>query len=223
MAFTGSTSTHVDKALGEFDAGDQAVLGQVVDVRDRDGLLRFISSLNEEWGSVSALVYSAGISPKRDGERVPVGEIDMDEWNDVLTVNLTGALLCVQAVLPGMVERKSGRIVMIGSMAARAVPRFAGASYVASKAGLAGLARSIAVEYGASGITANTVSPGNVASNMTGDAHSPQNQAAAARIPVGRIGLPEDFAGVVAFLCSREAAFINGVTIDVTGGEAVTP
>lgn len=121
-----------------------------------------------------------------------------------------------------MMAQKHGRIVMIGSIAARAVPQIAGAAYVASKSGLAGLTRAIAAEYATYGITANNVSPGNIVSNMTGDANSPANLKAATRIPVGRIGQPSDIANMVSYLCSDAASFINGSTFDVTGGEYMT-
>lgn len=223
VAFAGTTDTSVGAARAEVSAMTPQPVGYVLDVRDRSRILEVIEAVASEHGWISTLVYCAGISPKIDGVRRAVEDIPLDEWDDVLAVNLTGALISVQAVLPAMKERRFGRIVMIGSIAARTLPRFAGASYVASKSGLAGLARSIAVEYGAFGITANTIAPGNVASTMTGGAESAQNLEAVTRIPLGRIGVPADIAGMVGFVCSDEAGFINGATIDVAGGEIMTP
>ncbi len=201
---------------------DAQCLARAVDLRVSAQIPQYFDDVAAALGSVSVLINNAGISPKVDGRRVPFHQVTQDEWQDVLAVNLTGAMLCTQAVLPGMLERRFGRVIMIGSSAARTLPRFAGSAYVASKAALSGLTRSLAGEYGAYGITANTVAPGNVASGMTGDPGSTQNREAASRIPLGRVGEPPDIAGIVAFLCSREAAFINGATIDATGGEYVT-
>ncbi len=222
VAYFGVSAEHLQETERALEAPRDA-FGALVDVRDPRQIGAFFDNAADRFGDISALVYATGISPKKDGRRVPLHHIEAAEWANVLSVNLTGALLCCQCALPGMIERRHGRIVMIGSIAARAAPRFAGASYVASKAGLAGLTRVLAAEYAADGISANTVSPGNVATAMTGDITSPQNQEAARRIPAGRLGMPEDLAGIVTFLCSWEAGYINGATIDVTGAEYVAP
>jgi 3-oxoacyl-[acyl-carrier protein] reductase len=120
-----------------------------------------------------------------------------------------------------MVDARHGRIVLVGSLAARTLPRIAGAAYVASKSGLAGLARCLVSEYSRYGVTANTVCPGRILSEMTGPAASPTNQAALDRIPVGRLGQPKDVARVVEFLVRPDSDFINGAIVDVNGGEFV--
>lgn len=224
VAYCGSSQDRVEASLEMLTEGRERgqIFAAAVDVRDHGSLRTFMDDVQNKWGTVSALVYSAGYSPKRDGLRIPVHETALDEWHDVFAVNLTGALIACSHLLPGMIERNHGRIIFIGSVAARTLPRFPGAPYVASKAGLAGLCRSIATEYGRFGITCNNVSPGNVATNMTGGGLSNQNIESAKRIPVGRIGLPEDFGALTAFLCTQTAGFINGATIDVTGGEYVT-
>lgn len=224
VGFFGSGPARVSEARAQLRAqgfGDDKVFARAVDLRSPGDIDGFFAAFACELGPAGALINNAGISPKDAGKRVPIHRTALQQWNDVLAVNLTGAFLCSQCVLPGMLETGFGRIVMIGSIAARALPRFAGAAYVASKAGLAGLTRSLAAEYGARGITANTVSPGNIATPMTGDPQSAQNRAAVAQIPVGRIGMPGDLAGIVVFLCSEEAGFINGATVDVAGGEYV--
>ncbi|MCG8360817.1 MAG: SDR family oxidoreductase [Kiloniellales bacterium] len=220
VGFLGSGSERVAAARASLLAAGhppERMLTQAVDLRAPEAIRAFFDA----FGAPGALVNNAGISPKEDGKRVPLHRTALDQWQDVLSVNLTGAFLCCQIVLPAMCAARYGRIVNVGSLAARALPRFAGAAYVASKAGLAGLTRALAAEYGALGITANTVAPGNIATGMTGDPQSAQNRAAVERIPAGRIGEPDDLAGIVAFLCSEEAAFINGATVDVTGGEYV--
>ena len=153
----------------------------------------------------------------------PNTEVPLAEWNDVLAVNLTGAMVCCQAVLPGMASRRQGRIVFIGSLAGRTTPRIAGASYSASKSGLTGLMRAIVSEHSAAGVTANTICPGRILTEMAGDPRLPANQAALARIPCGRFGQPDDVARLVSFLIADDADFINGATIDLNGGEFVAP
>lgn len=196
---------------------------QAVDLRDKQKLESFLREYRRKFGVVGSLVHSAGISPKQNGKRIPLHLITPALWHEVMNVNLTSAFLCAQSVLPEMMEANYGRIVMIGSIAARARPGFAGSAYVASKAGLSGLARSIAAEYASFGITANTVAPGNIATEMTGGKDSLQNIAASMNIPAGRIGVPDDLSGLIAFLCTEEASFINGATIDVTGAEYISP
>ncbi|HIC81920.1 MAG TPA: SDR family oxidoreductase [Kiloniellaceae bacterium] len=222
VGFFGSDAGRVEAArTGLLSAGvlESELFAQAVDLRCAPAIQGFFGDLERRLGPASILVNNAGISPKEAGRRIPAHETPLTQWQDVMAVNLTGAFLSSQQVLPGMKAAGYGRIVMIGSIAARAWPRFAGAAYVASKAGLAGLTRSLAAEYGGLGITTNTVAPGNIATGMTGDPDSSQNQAVLQQIPAGRIGLPKDLPGIVAFLCSEEAGFINGATIDVTGGE----
>jgi 3-oxoacyl-[acyl-carrier protein] reductase len=206
------------------DAPAERLHGGEVDLRDADAVRAFFAAVTQRWQAPAALVCNAGFSPKRpEGGRTPLAEIALAEWHDVLAVNLTGALLCCQSVLPAMVAQGFGRIVLIGSVAGRGMPRIAGASYVASKSALAGLARSIVSEYSRHGITANTVCPGRVLTEMAGAADSPANRDALARIPAGRLGEPGDVARVVAFLLRPDSGFVNGAVIDVNGGELTPP
>lgn len=223
VAFVGSSQTKLDEALAELPKDSDRLWGLTVDMRENDEIAEFITKVKAKWGPVSTLVYSAGVSPKRDGVRIPIHETSMEQWDEVMQINLTGALTCCQHVLPEMMTQQFGRIVFIGSVAGRTLSRFAGSAYVASKAGLSGLGRAIAGEYGQYGITCNMVSPGNVATKMTGGPNSKQNIESAARIPVGRIGVPEDFGALTVYLCSDQSGFINGATIDVTGGEYMFP
>lgn len=199
--------------------GKDAVLAETVDLRQADAVERFFEKVRTTWSSPTVLVCNAGFSPKRDGQSLTFDAISLEEWNDVLAVNLTGAMLCCQLAAPKMAASGFGRIVLIGSIAGRAMPRLAGASYVASKAALAGMAKSLVSEYSSHGVTINIVAPGNVLTDMMAPPDSPAYQAALARIPSGRIGRPEDIAALVAFLASERAEFINGAIIDVNGGE----
>lgn len=225
VAFFSQDAHRVDDARKPLEAiyGTERVLAGAVDLRAADHVKAFVALVQATWGGVDALIANAGFSPKSPSGRMPLQDIDLAEWQDVLSVNLTGAMLCCQAVLPGMVARKRGRIVFIGSVAGRTLPRIAGASYVASKSALVGLMRSIVSEYAASGITANTICPGRILSEMTGDASSPNNVAALARIPSGRLGTPDDIARAVSFFAADDAGFVNGAILDVNGGEFLPP
>ena len=197
-----------------------ATHSDVVDLRDHDAVNAFFGDTARRLGAVTALVSNAAfVPPKRPDGRVPLAEVTQAEWQDVLAVNLTGALVCVQCVLPGMVANGHGRIVLVGSVAGRTTSTVAGVSYIASKSALAGLARSIVGEYSKHGITANTVCPGRVLTPMTGAPDSPANIAAARLIPAGRLGQPDDIARVIDMLVQPESGFINGAIIDVNGGE----
>ncbi|MDX0481922.1 SDR family oxidoreductase [Sinorhizobium medicae] len=199
--------------------GVDNVLAEIVDLRQPEALVRFFEKVSTTWGSPAVLVCNAGFSPKHGGQRLAFDAIPLAEWNDVLAVNLTGAMLCCQLAAPAMAAERFGRIVFISSVAGRALPRIAGTSYVASKAALSGLARSLVSEYGPRGVTINTIAPGRILTEMTGPEDSPTNQAALTRIPSGRLGHPEDIAAVVTFLASEKAGFVNGAIIDVNGGE----
>jgi 3-oxoacyl-[acyl-carrier protein] reductase len=199
------------------------VLSRTVDLREPPTVVSFLSDVEQSWGRIDALICNAGYSPKGPSGRTPLTGIPLAEWNDVLAVNLTGAMICCQAVLPGMASRRWGRIILIGSLAGRTTPRIAGASYAASKSGLTGLMRTIVSEHSAGGVTANTICPGRILTEMAGDPRTPANQEALARIPCGRFGRPEDVARLVSFLIADDADFINGATIDLNGGEFVAP
>jgi|TARA_A100001391_G_scaffold37386_1_gene20517 3-oxoacyl-[acyl-carrier protein] reductase len=217
------SAPHVAKAddmlTSEF--GSERILARQVDLRDAAGVPAFFTSVEERWGAIDTLVCNAGYSPKRQSGRVPFAEIEASEWQQVLAINLTGTMRCCQLALPGMKANGFGRIVMIGSVAGRTLPRIAGASYTASKAGVSGLARALVADTWGDGITINTVAPGRILTEMTGPQDSPANKSALERIPVGRLGQPEDVARTVAFLVSEDAGFINGSVIDVNGGEFV--
>ncbi|CAH1656264.1 MULTISPECIES: 3-oxoacyl-ACP reductase FabG [unclassified Chelatococcus] len=221
VALFSQQRTHVESAretlAGRF--GDDGLFADTLDLREPAAITGFFTAVSARFKRIDALVCNAGFSPKGPVGRTPLGEIPLAEWNDVLSVNLTGAMLCCQAVLPGMVERRHGRIILIGSIAGRTAPRIAGASYVASKAALTGLARSIVSEYSEYGITANTICPGRILTEMTGQSSSPANQSALSRIPARRLGLPEDIARAVVFLSAPEAGFVNGAVLDINGGE----
>lgn len=210
-----------ERILREDPGFDSRLLSGVADLRDHASVRGFFERVRSELGPIAGLICNAGYSPKGPGGRVPLAQIDLDEWNEVIAINQTGALLCCQLSLPDMVEAGSGRIVFIGSLAGRTMPRIAGGSYVASKSALPGLARAIVSEYSSAGVTANTVCPGRILTEMTGNSDTPNNLSALERIPIGRLGRPADVARVVEFLVRDDSDFVNGAIIDVNGGEFV--
>lgn len=221
VAFFGQNPDHVESARNRLVRrfGAHRILARCVDLALPKEISSFFREVEAHWQPVDTLVCNAGISPKGENGATPFLTLDLAEWNRVLAVNLTGTMLCCQAVLPAMLERGFGRIVLIGSIAGRTVPRVAGTAYVVSKAGLAGLCRSLLASCAGSGVTVNMIAPGCILTEMTGPADSETNRAALGRIPVGRLGDVGDIAAVTGFLASRDAGFINGAIVDVNGGE----
>ena len=189
-----------------------------LDVSDEAAVAELPRLLGGLWDRLGVLVNNAGVSPKAEGRARRVRDMPADEWRRVLDVNLTGAFLVSRACIPPLAARRWGRVVMIASQAARTKSRIAGAHYAASKSGLLGLARSLAVELGPEGVTVNSVAPGRIDTPMARGAAPGTNEAFLADIPLGRTGSPEEVADVVAFLASDAASYLNGATIDVGGG-----
>jgi 3-oxoacyl-[acyl-carrier protein] reductase len=140
-----------------------------------------------------------------------------DDWDTVIATNLTGAFLAIQQVLQGMMRERWGRIINISSVVGE-MGNAGQANYVASKAGLIGLTKSIAQEMGSRNITVNAVAPGFVETGMTHSLSEELKAKMLANIPLKRIGRPEDVAAAVRFLASDEAGYITGHVLDVNGG-----
>ncbi|MDX5361647.1 MAG: SDR family oxidoreductase [Alphaproteobacteria bacterium] len=191
---------------------------RVADVSLDAEVERLVADTAARFGSLDILVNNAGISPKHEGRTAPVADMDPAEWRRVLDVNLTGAFLCARACIPHMRKVGWGRIVNIASQAGRTRSDIAGAHYAASKAGMIGLARTLAGEVGRDGITVNSIAPGRIMTPMAAEAGAAVNEAYLTRIPVARLGTVEDIAGAVAYLASDEAGFVTGVAFDVNGG-----
>ncbi|HVE87622.1 MAG TPA: SDR family NAD(P)-dependent oxidoreductase [Myxococcales bacterium] len=195
------------------EAGSRAA-GACFDVADPSAVRAGISQLTSSLGrGVDVLVNNAGLVTNI----APVAEMAFDAWQRELSVNLTGAFNCIQAVLPGMVERKFGRIVNISSIAAwSGLARQVG--YSATKAGLLGLTRTVALEHARHGITCNAVLPGLIATERVGAMPEEIRDRALRQIPARRLGDPAEIAAAVRFLASGEAAYLNGAEVPVDGG-----
>ena len=214
------------------DASESALAGLRADLDPQGGSLQIMHcdvTEPDDWkriaGAVEAtpetpavLVNNAGISPKRDGQKIPGDEVPLDEWTSVLSVNLTGPFLGIQALVPHMKNTSFGRIVNMSSLAGRDGGRLGGVHYAATKTGLLGLTRSFARELAPYGITVNAIAPGRIDAGMAAGVSDAVNQNYLSRIPVGRLGHASDVAQAVQYLAAAENGFVTGVTIDVTGG-----
>jgi 3-oxoacyl-[acyl-carrier protein] reductase len=182
------------------------------DVADAPSVADAVASAAAEHGPVEVLVCSAGIT--RDGLMLRMPEHD---WDNVLDTNLRGSWLAARAVLPAMAKARYGRLLFVSS-AVGAVGQAGQANYAASKAGLVGLARSLAREYAGRGITANVLAPGLVETEMAGALTDQQRDAIVERTPLGRAASVEEVAAVAAFLTSDAASYVTGAVVPVDGG-----
>lgn len=184
-----------------------------VDLRDPLDTRRAVDAAVEELGGVDVLVNCAGIF-----QHIPLLEITVDDWDRVLDINARATLLTMQAVAPVMLAARGGTIVNIASMAAK-LGGGGEAHYAASKAAVVALTRAGAQEWGCHGIRVNAVCPGYVLTDMGADTRSDADVAAwSAKSPLGRLGMPEDVAGVTHFLASPAGGYLTGQAINVTGG-----
>lgn len=208
----------VEETAASIVAQGHAARAIRLDVADEAAIAALPQMLGDWWDRLGVVVNNAGISPKVDGRKRMVEEIPLEEWQRVLAVNLTGPFLLSRQAIPLLKTRGWGRIVMMTSQAAHVPSTITGAYYGTSKAGLMGFARNLAAELGPFGITVNSVAPGRIMSDMVAGAAPGMNEAFLQRIPLGRLGEPEEVAEVVHFLASDAAAYLTGTTIDVGGG-----
>jgi 3-oxoacyl-[acyl-carrier protein] reductase len=202
-----------EQAVAEITAAGGEALAFPMDVTRRDQIQDVVDQVLLRWGRIDVLVNNAGIY-----EVLPFEEITEAQWDRLLAVNLKGAFLCCQAVVPAMKGQGSGRIVNIASSAGKTGGTLAGAHYSVSKAGLICLAKQLARELGSFGITVNAVAPGRIDTPMIHIASEQENEDFVRRTPLGRLGTAEDVANAVLFLASDGASFITGEIVDVNGG-----
>jgi 3-oxoacyl-[acyl-carrier protein] reductase len=183
-----------------------------LDVTSAESVKEGFAKVLKDKGRVDVLINNAGIA--RDGLAVRMKQSD---WELVMKLNLEGAFLCSQQVLPGMMRNRWGRIVNMASVVGQA-GSVGQANYAASKAGLIGFTKALAQEMGSRSITVNAIAPGYVATDMTKDLPEELKQKMLSQIPLGRMGKPEDIAGVVKFLVSEDASYITGQVLAVNGG-----
>jgi 3-oxoacyl-[acyl-carrier protein] reductase len=202
------------------DAGAQAIaarlgdngVGLELNVAEAESVAHCLAQVTELAGAPLVLVNNAGIT--KDNLLMRMSEA---EWTDVIDTNLSGAFRVAKPVLRGMLKARWGRIVNVGSVVGRLGNPGQG-NYVASKAGLEGFTRSLAMEVASRGVTVNAVAPGFIQTDMTDALTQEQTKAMVNRIPLGRMGEAEEIAATVGFLCSDQAGYITGQTLHVNGG-----
>ncbi|MBV7506959.1 SDR family NAD(P)-dependent oxidoreductase [Neobacillus pocheonensis] len=199
------------------DLGVEALPIQL-DVSDQKGVESVAKVIKDTFGRLDILVNGAGISPKGENGRVPVENMDVEEWHRVININLHGAFYTSQAAVKLMKENQSGHIVNIASQAGRSYSAVTGAHYAVSKAGLISLTRQMAGELGPSGIYVNAVAPGRIDTPMIKDVAEEVNRQIINNIPLRRLGTPEEVANTILFLVTPQSSYLTGVVIDINGG-----
>jgi 3-oxoacyl-[acyl-carrier protein] reductase len=205
-----ATSEAGAKAISEYLADNG--MGKVLNVADAESIKTVLDEITEQHGGIDILINNAGIT--RDNLLLRMKD---DEWQDIIDTNLTAIFKLSKAVLRGMMKKRYGRIVNVGSVVG-STGNAGQANYAAAKAGVIGFSKSMAREVASRGITVNVVAPGFIDTDMTKSLTDEQKAAILSDIPANRLGLPEEIASAVAFLASNEAAYITGETLHVNGG-----
>lgn len=182
------------------------------DVSDPASVKEMFKAIKKELGGVSVLINNAGIT--RDNLLMRMKE---DDWNAVISINLSSVFNCTKEAIRGMAKAQWGRIISLSSVVAL-IGNPGQANYTAAKAGIIGFTKTIAREYGSRGITANAVAPGFIESEMTAVLPTEVRESMLNQVALGRPGTPEDVARVVAFLASEEAGYVSGQVLAVDGG-----
>lgn len=183
-----------------------------LDLASQESIKAGFAKVSAEFGRIEVLVNNAGMTKDNLALRMKA-----DDWNLVLQTNLSGAFFCIQQVISPMMKERWGRIINIASVVGQS-GNPGQANYVASKAGLLGLTKSLAQELASRNITVNAVAPGFIETDMTNVLKDEQKARITQAIPMGRIGRAEEVAAAVRFLASDEASYITGNVIDVNGG-----
>ncbi len=194
------------KALGPEASFEQ------VDVASTTAVSNWVEGVFDKYGQIDVLVNNAGIT--RDSLIMRMKE---EDWDAVISVNLKSAFNCIKAVSKIMVKQRSGRIINLASVVG-VMGNVGQANYVASKAGMIGLTKTVAKELGARGITVNAVAPGFIETDMTAVLSDKVKAFMLSMVPLQRAGTPQDVADAITFLASDQAAYITGQVVHVTGG-----
>jgi len=204
-----------DQARTEAKRLGHGAFAEKMNVADIGSVTSAITATIDRLGRLDILVNNAGIH----GPSVPISQLTDEDWYNVLAVDLTGVFYCCRAVIPHMRDRKYGRIVNVSSIAGKegnpnAIP------YSSAKAGVIGLTKALAKEVARDGILVNAVTPAVIDTDILKQVSPQHVEYMVSRIPIGRVGQPEEVAALVAWLCSEECSFSTGAVFDISGGRA---
>lgn len=203
-----------EAAAEQLRAAGSACLATATDVSDESQVEALMARVDIELGPVEILVNNAGISLP-----APVEETSIESWERVMAVNLRAAFVCAKHAFPRMKRAGWGRVVNIASFAGKRATLFGNnASYSASKAGVIGLTRALALEGAAHGVTVNGIAPGIVETTLLAALTAEQRQRLAGLVPLGRLAKPEEVAALVRYLVSDDAAYVTGEVVNINGG-----
>lgn len=220
IAFNCRSREHMEKALEAYRAKGIAAKGYLCDVTDETQVGEMIGDIREHMGAVDILVNNAGII-----KRIPMTEMTVEDFRQVIDIDLNAAFIVSKAVLPDMIERRQGKIINVCSMMSE-LGRETVSAYAAAKGGLKMLTRNIASEYGGYNIQCNGIGPGYIATPQTAPLREPQADGSRhpfdsfiiSKTPAARWGTPEDLMGPALFLASAASDFVNGQILYVDGG-----
>ena len=218
VAITSTTADRIEARAAELRGDGAEVSAHVADLTDRGQAFDLVAAARAAHGPIDVLVNAAGmVQTGTEAVSAPFAELEPDELQRELEITLKTAFHTTQAALPGMAERRYGRIVMVSSVTGPLVTAPGGAAYATAKAAMDGMMRSIALEYGRLGITANSVAPGWIATASS----TPNELEAARHTPVGRPGTSDEVAGLIAYLASEAAGYVTGQSIVIDGGNVI--
>ncbi len=213
----------LDQVVGAIRAAGGSAHGLVADALDAAQVTATVKKVVDEHGRIDILVNAVGGSTILTKPAAHVDELTLDDWQRMLHFNLTGTFLFCNAVAPVMKRQRGGKIVNLSSIAGRGLSPSSSSAYAAAKGGIIAFTRKLSFELGPFGVTVNAIAPSLTLSprlRPRWDRMSEEDRAReSARVPLGRVALPEDQARVICFLASSDADFVTGVTIDVTGGQ----
>ena len=212
-----ATSDHGAKKIEEsLKISQQKGVGLVLNVKDRTSIETLISNIEENYGDIDILINNAGVT--KDNLLMKMKE---EDWDEVINTNLKSVFKLSQSLIRKMIKNRYGRIINISS-----VVGYSGnagqTNYAASKSGISGFTKSLAQEVGSRGVTVNCIAPGFIDTEMTQSLPDDHKNQLLSKIPLGKLGTPEDIANAVSFLVSDKANYITGETIHINGGMLMT-
>jgi 3-oxoacyl-[acyl-carrier protein] reductase len=216
VAINDIDAEHAQETADQINAMGGKAKAFAADVSDANAVESMVGNVYTEFGSIDILVNNAGAGAKYWGR--PVDELSVESWDIIINTHLRSTFLCSKYVAPLMKKKMFGRIVNTSSMNALGGGPPGASNYTAAKAAIIGLSRNMSKEIGPFGVTVNAIAPGYVHTDMVDSYPEERKMIMASQNPVGRLCLLEEVAALVAFLCSRQAAFINGAVFSMDGG-----